>query len=184
MKILSDWINIYICIFYLVIIKRFKINFIFLSYCWDKNCFCLLFYYTYILHIVLYVSSLYSMTYTWYMFNVLFDIVLIDIIDKIEIIVCLIYNWLLIINWYLMDNKVWISYLETIWKYCSHKELQNKSALINDTNDLNWIKTLKIKSNDDLLPLRNPNILMGRNNIMSLLFFHEIAIFYNLQIHF
>lgn len=45
-------------------------------------------------------------------------------------------------------------------------------------------KTLDINSDSDLPHLRNPDILIGENNLTSLSFLHEPGVLYNLQIRF
>ncbi|XP_033100860.1 unconventional myosin-Va-like isoform X3 [Anneissia japonica] len=45
-------------------------------------------------------------------------------------------------------------------------------------------KTLKIKSKDDMPPLRNPEILIGENDLTSLSYLHEPAVLYNLNVRF
>lgn len=61
---------------------------------------------------------------------------------------------------------------------------QNQSTLKVQTEESNQTKTLEIKSDVDLPPLRNPDILIGENNLTSLSFLHEPAVLYNLQIRF
>ncbi len=41
--------------------------------------------------------------------------------------------------------------------------------------------TLKIKNKDELPPLRNPDILIGENDLTSLSYLHEPAVLFNLQ---
>lgn len=50
--------------------------------------------------------------------------------------------------------------------------------------DSKQTKTVEIKTDSDLPPLRNPDILLGENNLTSLSFLHEPAVLYNLQIRF
>ena len=45
-------------------------------------------------------------------------------------------------------------------------------------------KVLKLKSSADLPPLRNPDILVGENDLTSLSYLHEPAVLHNLQIRF
>jgi len=62
-------------------------------------------------------------------------------------------------------------------------ELQQNQLKVR-TEESNQIRTLEIRSDDDLPPLRNPDILIGENNLTSLSFLHEPAVLYNLQIRF
>lgn len=41
--------------------------------------------------------------------------------------------------------------------------------------------TLKVKTKEDLPPLRNPEILIGENDLTSLSYLHEPAVLYNLN---
>lgn len=59
-----------------------------------------------------------------------------------------------------------------------------RSTLQIRTDDTKVCKSLTIKSDEDLPPLRNPDILIGENNLTSLSFLHEPAVLYNLQIRF
>lgn len=43
---------------------------------------------------------------------------------------------------------------------------------------------LKVKSDGELPPLRNPDILIGENDLTSLSYLHEPAVLYNLQVRF
>ena len=45
-------------------------------------------------------------------------------------------------------------------------------------------KVLPLKSSSDLPPLRNPDILVGENDLTSLSYLHEPAVLHNLQIRF
>lgn len=50
--------------------------------------------------------------------------------------------------------------------------------------DRSETKTVEVQSDADLPPLRNPDILIGENNLTSLSFLHEPAVLYNLQVRF
>ncbi|KAF7384169.1 hypothetical protein HZH66_012419 [Vespula vulgaris] len=87
---------------------------------------------------------------------------------------------------YVKGGKVWIPHPEKIWEGAVLLEDYkiNRPTLKVHTDDSNQTKTLEIKSDHDLPPLRNPDILMGENNLTSLSFLHEPAVLYNLQIRF
>ena len=52
------------------------------------------------------------------------------------------------------------------------------------TEDGGQVKSLEVRADADLPPLRNPDILIGENNLTSLSFLHEPAVLYNLQVRF
>ncbi|XP_014602848.1 PREDICTED: unconventional myosin-Va isoform X1 [Polistes canadensis] len=87
---------------------------------------------------------------------------------------------------YVKGGKVWVPHPDKIWEGAILLEdyKVNRSTLKVHTDDSNQTKTLEIKCDDDLPPLRNPDILMGENNLTSLSFLHEPAVLYNLQIRF
>ncbi|KMR01422.1 unconventional myosin-va [Lasius niger] len=86
----------------------------------------------------------------------------------------------------LTGGRVWVPHPEKIWEGAVLLEnyKQNQSTLKVQTEESNQTKTLEIKSDVDLPPLRNPDILIGENNLTSLSFLHEPAVLYNLQIRF
>ena len=43
---------------------------------------------------------------------------------------------------------------------------------------------LAVKEDSDLPPLRNPDILIGENDLTSLSYLHEPAVLYNLRVRF
>lgn len=45
-------------------------------------------------------------------------------------------------------------------------------------------RALKIAKTDELPPLRNPDILIGENDLTSLSYLHEPAVLYNLLVRF
>ncbi|CAL1680216.1 unnamed protein product [Lasius platythorax] len=87
---------------------------------------------------------------------------------------------------YVKGGRVWVPHPEKIWEGAVLLEnyKQNQSTLKVQTEESNQTKTLEIKSDVDLPPLRNPDILIGENNLTSLSFLHEPAVLYNLQIRF
>lgn len=46
------------------------------------------------------------------------------------------------------------------------------------------VQTLTIKTDEELPPLRNPDILIGENDLTSLSYLHEPAVLYNLKVRF
>ncbi|XP_076760746.1 dilute class unconventional myosin isoform X2 [Xylocopa sonorina] len=83
-------------------------------------------------------------------------------------------------------GKVWVPHPEKVWEGAVLLEdyKLNQPTLKVHTDDSNQTKVLHIKSDTDLPPLRNPDILIGENNLTSLSFLHEPAVLYNLQIRF
>ncbi|XP_033218735.1 unconventional myosin-Va isoform X2 [Belonocnema kinseyi] len=84
------------------------------------------------------------------------------------------------------DAKVWVPHPEKVWEgaYLLEDYKSDKGTLEIQTEESNQTKVLEIKSDADLPPLRNPDILIGENNLTSLSFLHEPAVLYNLQIRF
>ena len=81
---------------------------------------------------------------------------------------------------------MWVSHPEKIWESAVLLEdyKANHETVTVHTDESNQKKVLQIKSDADLPPLRNPDILIGENNLTSLSFLHEPAVLYNLQIRF
>ncbi|XP_024227627.1 unconventional myosin-Va isoform X2 [Bombus impatiens] len=87
---------------------------------------------------------------------------------------------------YVKGGKVWVPHPEKVWEgavLLEDYKLKQGTLKVN-TDDSNQTKVLEIKSDSDLPPLRNPDILIGENNLTSLSFLHEPAVLYNLQIRF
>ncbi|XP_011251964.2 unconventional myosin-Va isoform X2 [Camponotus floridanus] len=88
---------------------------------------------------------------------------------------------------YVKGGRVWVPHPEKVWEgavLLENYNKRNQSTLKVQTEESNQTKTLEIKSDVDLPPLRNPDILIGINNLTSLSFLHEPAVLYNLQIRF
>ncbi|XP_076683864.1 unconventional myosin-Va-like isoform X2 [Andrena cerasifolii] len=87
---------------------------------------------------------------------------------------------------YVKGGRVWVPHPEKIWEGAVLLEdyKLNQNSLKVHTDDSNQTKILDVKSDADLPPLRNPDILIGENNLTSLSFLHEPAVLYNLQIRF
>ncbi|KAL0108469.1 hypothetical protein PUN28_015189 [Cardiocondyla obscurior] len=86
----------------------------------------------------------------------------------------------------IIDGRVWVPHPEKVWEGAVLLEnyKQKQPTLKVRTEESKQIKVLEIKSDNDLPPLRNPDILIGENNLTSLSFLHEPAVLYNLQIRF
>lgn len=86
----------------------------------------------------------------------------------------------------LQGGRVWVPHPEKVWEGAVLLEdyKLNQPSLKVRTDESSQTKILEIKSDTDLPPLRNPDILIGENNLTSLSFLHEPAVLYNLQIRF
>ncbi|XP_064645972.1 unconventional myosin-Va-like isoform X4 [Lineus longissimus] len=85
---------------------------------------------------------------------------------------------------YTKGARVWIRDPEVVWRgaellvdYKGQKELDVEYEDGEQTN-------IAIKTKDALPPLRNPEILIGENDLTSLSYLHEPAVLYNLQVRF
>ncbi|XP_066588224.1 unconventional myosin-Va isoform X2 [Prorops nasuta] len=87
---------------------------------------------------------------------------------------------------YVKDSRVWVPHPDKIWQSAVLLEdyKLNQPTLKVFTEESRETRCLDIKSDSDLPPLRNPDILIGENNLTSLSFLHEPAVLYNLQIRF
>ncbi|XP_015519328.2 unconventional myosin-Va isoform X1 [Neodiprion lecontei] len=87
---------------------------------------------------------------------------------------------------YVKNSKVWVPHPDKVWETAVLLEdyKAGSSRLQVRTEESNQTKLVEIKSDADLPPLRNPDILIGEKNLTSLSFLHEPAVLYNLQIRF
>ncbi|XP_073981938.1 dilute class unconventional myosin isoform X2 [Rhodnius prolixus] len=84
---------------------------------------------------------------------------------------------------YTKGARVWIPHPQKVWESSMITENFIKDKLLVVTED-GLAKELKITTDDDLPPLRNPDILVGENDLTSLSYLHEPAVLHNLQIRF
>ncbi|XP_076285323.1 dilute class unconventional myosin isoform X2 [Lasioglossum baleicum] len=87
---------------------------------------------------------------------------------------------------YVKGGRVWVPHPEKVWEgalLLEDYKLRQPTLKVR-TDDSHQTKVLEIKSDTDLPPLRNPDILIGENNLTSLSFLHEPGVLYNLQIRF
>ncbi|XP_076267084.1 dilute class unconventional myosin isoform X2 [Rhynchophorus ferrugineus] len=87
---------------------------------------------------------------------------------------------------YSKGAKVWISHPEKVWEGATLLEdyKQGKKTLEVQTDDDQEVKTLQLKTEANLPFLRNPEILIGENDLTSLSYLHEPGVLYNLQVRF
>ncbi|CAD5125633.1 DgyrCDS13833 [Dimorphilus gyrociliatus] len=85
---------------------------------------------------------------------------------------------------YSKDARIWVADEHEVWKsailkedYTNGNELQ---ILFEDGEE----SLIKVKSKNDLPPLRNPEILVGENDLTSLSYLHEPAVLHNLRVRF
>ncbi|XP_071941692.1 unconventional myosin-Va-like isoform X2 [Antedon mediterranea] len=85
---------------------------------------------------------------------------------------------------YSKGARVWIRDPEEVWiggtLTKDYKEGQNVEVELEDGQE----RTIKIKTKDAMPPLRNPEILIGENDLTSLSYLHEPAVLYNLNVRF
>ncbi|XP_074111473.1 dilute class unconventional myosin isoform X2 [Cotesia typhae] len=87
---------------------------------------------------------------------------------------------------YVKGAKVWVQHPEKIWEGAilldDYKSTDTSIKLqVDDTREQ---RVVEVKTDKELPPLRNPDILIGENNLTSLSFLHEPAVLYNLQVRF
>ncbi|XP_065199527.1 unconventional myosin-Va isoform X2 [Planococcus citri] len=84
---------------------------------------------------------------------------------------------------YSKGSRVWIQHPVEIWESAEIIESYDgkKLSVLTESGDKREIKTEK---SDELPPLRNPDILIGENDLTSLSYLHEPAVLYNLLVRF
>ncbi|KAJ9582514.1 hypothetical protein L9F63_003128, partial [Diploptera punctata] len=79
--------------------------------------------------------------------------------------------------------RVWIRHPERVWEGAEViEDYKSKNIKVKDEDGI--VHNLDVKKDDDLPPLRNPDILIGENDLTSLSYLHEPAVLYNLQVRF
>ena len=83
----------------------------------------------------------------------------------------------------LQGARVWIKDPDTVWKPATvAKDFDGKTLPVEDENG--GAVTINVKEDKDLPPLRNPDILIGENDLTSLSYLHEPAVLHNLEVRF
>ncbi|XP_063718189.1 unconventional myosin-Va-like isoform X3 [Symsagittifera roscoffensis] len=86
---------------------------------------------------------------------------------------------------YVKDVQVWVKDAETVWKPAVIRTSLNEGKLVVSTLDKNNEITFDLSQKDvELPPLRNPEILIGQNDLTSLSYLHEPAVLHNLKVRF
>ncbi|XP_053208161.1 unconventional myosin-Va-like [Panonychus citri] len=86
---------------------------------------------------------------------------------------------------YTKGSRIWTPDTGQVWKLAFIKENyvpENKILIVTDEDHQEI--TLTIESVDKLPPLRNPDVLIGANDLTSLSYLHEPAVLYNLRVRF
>ncbi|XP_078577050.1 unconventional myosin-Va-like isoform X9 [Branchiostoma floridae x Branchiostoma japonicum] len=87
---------------------------------------------------------------------------------------------------YTKGAQVWVPHPELVWQGAEltkdYKPGDKEMHLETEEEKETIVK--KVKSDEDLPPLRNPDILVGQNDLTSLSYLHEPAVLYNLQVRF
>ncbi|KAJ8869597.1 hypothetical protein PR048_028589 [Dryococelus australis] len=80
--------------------------------------------------------------------------------------------------------RVWIKHPEKVWEGAVVVENYKEKVLKVSTENDGTVVQLPIPKDESLPPLRNPDILIGENDLTSLSYLHEPAVMYNLQVRF
>ncbi|XP_042909749.1 unconventional myosin-Va isoform X2 [Parasteatoda tepidariorum] len=78
--------------------------------------------------------------------------------------------------------RIWIPDPEHVWVGAQVEKFEKEELSVELEDGRK--QTIKIKSEDQLPPLRNPDILIGENDLTSLSYLHEPGVLYNLQVRF
>nr|CAD7430252.1 unnamed protein product [Timema monikensis] len=84
---------------------------------------------------------------------------------------------------YNVGARVWIQHSLKVWEGAEVVEDYKEKILKVATED-GKLHELSVSSDEKLPPLRNPDILIGENDLTSLSYLHEPAVLYNLEVRF
>ncbi|XP_069970718.1 unconventional myosin-Va-like isoform X8 [Penaeus vannamei] len=84
---------------------------------------------------------------------------------------------------YVKGARVWIPDPDQVWR-CAELTKDYKNNIVAVVYDDAQTEDLVVKNDEELPPLRNPDILIGENDLTSLSYLHEPAVLYNLQVRF
>ncbi len=80
--------------------------------------------------------------------------------------------------------RVWVKDDETVWVSANvTRDFDGKILCLEVGEDLEQ-REVQVKSDADLPPLRNPDILIGENDLTNLSYLHEPAVLHNLAVRF
>ncbi|ESN92553.1 hypothetical protein HELRODRAFT_189498 [Helobdella robusta] len=81
-------------------------------------------------------------------------------------------------------TRVWLPDVEMVWKSAVLNEDYKGQKSLKVTLDDGKDTSIQVAGPKNLPPLRNPDILIGENDLTSLSYLHEPAVLYNLQVRF
>ena len=81
-------------------------------------------------------------------------------------------------------TRVWLKDEEVVWKPAVIEEAYDGKRLSVVDDEDGETREIVVKSEVDLPPLRNPEILIGENDLTSLSYLHEPAVLHNLTVRF
>ncbi|XP_077994009.1 unconventional myosin-Va-like isoform X2 [Glandiceps talaboti] len=84
---------------------------------------------------------------------------------------------------YTKTARVWVRDPEEVWVGAVVTKDYNGKEVVVELED-GTEKTIKTQTEKDLPPLRNPEILVGENDLTALSYLHEPAVLYNLKMRF
>ena len=79
---------------------------------------------------------------------------------------------------------MWVKDPNTVWKSANVTQDFDGALLHLETEDDLQKLEVKVKDASELPPLRNPDILIGENDLTSLSYLHEPAVLHNLAVRF
>ncbi|XP_022081867.1 unconventional myosin-Va-like isoform X3 [Acanthaster planci] len=83
---------------------------------------------------------------------------------------------------YCKGARVWVRDPDSVWQGGELKQdYKDGDRVVNIELEDGSEKTLQLKNKTDLPPLRNPDILIGENDLTSLSYLHEPAVLFNLH---
>uniref|UniRef100_A0ABD2WEW9 Unconventional myosin-Va n=1 Tax=Trichogramma kaykai TaxID=54128 RepID=A0ABD2WEW9_9HYME len=87
---------------------------------------------------------------------------------------------------YVKGARVWFPHAERVWELAILLEdyEPSRKSLRLQLEESKQERSVDIAKDEDLPPLRNPDILLGENNLTSLSFLHEPAVLNNLHVRF
>lgn len=83
----------------------------------------------------------------------------------------------------LKGSQVWVSHPTLVWEPAEILSDYSNSELTLGFGD-GRRQTIKVESESGLPPLRNPEILIGENDLTALSYLHEPAVLHNLKYRF
>lgn len=76
---------------------------------------------------------------------------------------------------------MWVAHPQEVWEVAEVTQDFRSGVLIVKTNS-GVIKQIKVEKDGDLPNLRNPDILIGENDLTNLSYLHEPAVLHNLKV--